>query len=320
VRSGLLTAAACLAAAGAAVQAAGGAPEIGARVAEAAAGSVGARLARGGWMDRRASGTFADGPGRTARASVGTGRVEVGRGDPRLTALSVRRQLQLAGAGTYIGELLAQRDSALTRWPDRPAGRPLAVYVGTGDGLTGWRPEYVRQVAAAFAAWGRAGVPMQFRLVDDSSRADVRVRWIDRFAEPISGRTVWSRDDRWWMIDANVTLALHHSDGAPLDADQVRAIALHEVGHLLGLDHTADAANVMAPRVRVASSPRPTRPRCGCSTRCRPGACVAYAAKGGRPVPGRPPFRPGASGPRQAAGAPAGRGRSRAWRRRSPAS
>jgi hypothetical protein len=123
--------------------------------------------------------------------------------------------------------------------------------VGDGGGIAGWRPEYVRQVAAAFAAWGRAGVPMQFRLVDDSARADVRVLWTDRFAEPISGRTVWSRDDRWWMIDANITLALHHNDGAPLDADQVRAIALHEVGHLLGLDHTADPANVMAPRVRV---------------------------------------------------------------------
>jgi hypothetical protein len=231
---------------------------LGARVAEAASGSVGARLGRATGLDRRtaegvaSSGTFAAGPGRASReTALGTARVDIGRVDGRAAARTVRRQLQLAGAGTYIGELLAQRDSALTRWPDRPADRPLTVYVASGDGLAGWRPEYVRQVAAAFAAWGRAGVPLQFRLVDDSSRADVRVRWIDRFAEPISGRTVWSRDDRWWMIDANVTLALHHSDGAPLDADQVRAIALHEVGHLLGLDHTADAANVMAPRVRV---------------------------------------------------------------------
>ena len=29
------------------------------------------------------------------------------------------------------------------------------------------------------------------------------------------------------------------------------SIALHEIGHLLGLDHTGDQANVMAPRVRV---------------------------------------------------------------------
>jgi hypothetical protein len=232
-------------------------------VAEAAAGTVGSRVGLPGRTGRgAASETFARGPGRADRdGSLGTGRLELGSVDAASVDVgrlgrtvanwSVRRQLQMAGAGTYIGELLARRDSALTRWPDRPADRPLAVYVGTGAGLTDWRPEYVRQVVSAFAAWTHAGVPLQFRLVDDSSRADVRVSWIDRFAEPISGRTVWSRDDRWWMIDASVTLALHHSDGAPLDADQVRAIALHEVGHLLGLDHTADPSNVMAPRVRV---------------------------------------------------------------------
>ncbi len=252
-RSVLLTAAACVAAAGVAARTPVGASWLGDRVAGAAAGSVGVRAGRVVAGGRGAtSGTFGRGPGRARRAAaLGAGRVEPGRDDRTLGAVSVRRRLQLAGAGTYIGELLAQRDSALTRWPDRPAGRPLAVYVASGDALTGWRPEYVRQVAAAFAAWSRAGVPMRFRLVDDSARADVRVTWTDRFAEPISGRTVWSRDDRWWMIDASVTLALHHSDGAPLDADQVRAIALHEVGHLLGLDHTADPANVMAPRVRV---------------------------------------------------------------------
>lgn len=248
-RSALLTTFAALAAAGIAGETAGGADRWwrSSRVAEAAAGS----LDPGHGHGRASSGTFAHGPGRAARAAgAGLGHVEIGRADRRGAALSVRRHLQLAGAGTYIGELLARRDSALTRWPDRP-GRPLAVYVASGAGMTGWRAEYVRQVASAFTAWTHAGVPLRFHLVDDPARADVRVDWVDRFREPISGRTVWSRDDRWWMIDAGITLALHHNDGAPLDADQVHAIALHEVGHLLGLDHTADPANVMAPRVRV---------------------------------------------------------------------
>jgi predicted Zn-dependent protease len=44
---------------------------------------------------------------------------------------------------------------------------------------------------------------------------------------------------------------VHHSNGGPLDEDAVGAIALHEVGHLLGLDHTTDSLAIMAPRVRV---------------------------------------------------------------------
>jgi predicted Zn-dependent protease len=46
-------------------------------------------------------------------------------------------------------------------------------------------------------------------------------------------------------------LAIHHRGGEPLDSSAVRAIALHEVGHLIGLDHTSDTANIMTPKVRV---------------------------------------------------------------------
>ena len=71
----------------------------------------------------------------------------------------------------------------------------------------------------------------------DSADAEVHVTWIDRFKEPISGRTRWSRDDDWWITDANIILAVHHNQGEVLDEDSMRAMALHEIGHLLGLDH-----------------------------------------------------------------------------------
>ncbi len=162
----------------------------------------------------------------------------------------VRRRLEESAEGTYIDELLLDRDSALTRWPDRDA-RPLRVWIGSAEGMTGWNAEYREQVRAAFETWQNAGIPVRFSFVPDSAGADVHVTWIDRFTDPISGKTLWSRDDRWWIVDADITLALHHRDGDPLDSQQTRAIALHEIGHLLGLDHTSDVANIMAPRVRV---------------------------------------------------------------------
>lgn len=169
---------------------------------------------------------------------------------PAPAPMTPRERLALGAPGTYIGEVLRVRDSAVVRWPER-VDRPLTVWVASAAGLPDWRPAYLGRVADAFDDWTRTGVPVHFRFVRDSGAAEVHVAWTDHFREPISGRTVWSRDAKWWITDANITLALHHSDGSPLDEDQVRAIALHEVGHLLGLDHTSDPTNIMAARVRV---------------------------------------------------------------------
>ena len=95
------------------------------------------------------------------------------------------------------------------------------------------------------------GIPLSFSFVYDSSNADVHVTWIDRFDEQISGKTLWAHDDDWWIVEANIVLAVHHRGGEPLDSSAVRAIALHEIGHLIGLDHTSDTANIMTPKVRV---------------------------------------------------------------------
>jgi hypothetical protein len=168
----------------------------------------------------------------------------------RMRRNDVRERIALGSAGTYIHEVLADRDSALARWPDR-VERPLRIWIGSGQGIVGWKADFENEVRQAFNTWGTVGIPVSFELAPDSAHADVHVKWIDRFRDPISGKTVWSRDDNWWIVDGDITIALHHRDGDPLDAPQIRAIALHEIGHLLGLDHTTDQANIMAPRVRV---------------------------------------------------------------------
>lgn len=163
---------------------------------------------------------------------------------------AARRRLRDQQAGTYIGEILAERDSSLARWPDRH-GSPLTVWIQPTSSVPDFTPQLVNEVEYAFEEWDALKLPVSFRFVRDSSHAEVHVKWIDRFKQPISGRTRWSRDDEWVITDADITLAVHHSQGELLDDDSMRAMALHEIGHLLGLDHTSDVSSIMAPRVRV---------------------------------------------------------------------
>jgi predicted Zn-dependent protease len=162
----------------------------------------------------------------------------------------IHRRLTQNEAGTYIGDILLARDSNIARWPDRTS-HPLRVWIQSAAQLGDWNPVYVDQVRDAFSTWEAAGAPVPFTFVVDSNSADVHVTWVDHFEEQISGKTMWARDDNWWIVDANIAIALHHNRGEPLDASAVRAIALHEIGHLLGLDHCADTTNIMTARVRV---------------------------------------------------------------------
>lgn len=164
--------------------------------------------------------------------------------------LDIRRRIELGATGTYIGEILGERDSALARWPERLV-TPVRVWVGNSPTIEGWDDSYPERVRDAFDEWANLGIPVKFTFVRDSSDADVHVSWIDHFDSPISGKTVWARDTKWWIVSANITLALHHNAGELLDPKAIHAIALHEVGHLLGLDHTADTTNIMTARVRV---------------------------------------------------------------------
>lgn len=192
---------------------------------------------------RRAIGML---PASASRAELSSTLAPTARRRPA----SVRGELVRQREGTYIDELLLARDSALVRWPER-LERPLLVWIQPKSSVRDFDGAFVGQARAAFGAWAATGIPVEFAFVPDSAGADVHVTWIDRFNEPVSGKTLWARDGRWWMVDASILLATHHSGGDPLDASAIHALALHEVGHLLGLDHTSDASNIMTPRVRV---------------------------------------------------------------------
>lgn len=218
---------------------------------------LGAFVTREALATRALSGaerTASFGIARVDSVAVPDSGIVVRRPVIRITAPSptreTRRRLELASQDTYIADVIASHDSALARWPDR-AGNPLRVWVQPSSRHPGFDEALVPVVRRAFVEWSEVGIPVPFSFVLDSGMADVHVTWVDKFNEAISGKTLWAHDDDWWIIDANIQLAVHHHSGERLDSTSIRAIAMHEVGHLLGLDHTTDTTSIMAPKVRV---------------------------------------------------------------------
>jgi hypothetical protein len=172
------------------------------------------------------------------------------RADPGRDIDEVKRRLRSNAGGTYIDEILLERDSSLSRWPDRRA-RPLRVWVQAASRTASISLDFIPIVQDAFSSWSGTGIPLSFTYVMDSASADVHVTWVDHFDDTISGKTLWAHDESSWIVEANIILALKHNSGEPLDGAAIRAISLHEVGHLIGLDHTRDSQNIMTPKVRV---------------------------------------------------------------------
>ena len=127
-------------------------------------------------------------------------------------------------------------------WDVAP-GTPLRVWIQPSRN--------VHAVRRAVAEWNSQRLPVRMRLGADSSSADIHVFWTDRFNEPISGRTTAVDDGARHIISATVVLAMSHSDGRVLSDEETRVLALHEMGHAIGLAHSTDPTSVMWPRVRV---------------------------------------------------------------------
>lgn len=169
---------------------------------------------------------------------------------PRRDLAEIQRRLTDGESGTYIREILLQRGDNNARWPDRQL-EPLRVWIQPRSDLPDFHMSYPVRAREAFERWTRAGVPVAFTFVVDSARSDIPVVWVDKFDMPISGRTRWTRDQHWWIVGSSIEVALHHQSGTPLEPEAIYVITLHEIGHVLGLDHTQDERSIMAARVRV---------------------------------------------------------------------
>jgi hypothetical protein len=150
-----------------------------------------------------------------------------------LARLEGRRRLSRAVRQTYFDSLFLETDSVVRRWPDR--GRTL-----------------VAVVRRAAATWEAAGQGLRFTITADTTGAQIAVRSIDQLAGERAGQTdlQWTRDGA--IHSALITLARRDHTGRPIPAPGVLAVAVHEIGHAMGLAHSPLPDDVMYPVTRTS--------------------------------------------------------------------
>lgn len=177
---------------------------------------------------------------------------------------SAVRRLALVGSSASTSPMAEMHVEAspyeARRWAEDGQGgeSTLRVWVQprSSNAPLGADSATVGMIQRAFHAWDPSQIPLSISQVSDSGDADIVIVFLDHFENATDGYTTVVWDRHGVITHGLVQLALHKHTGEALSDSAKLAVVTHEVGHALGLGHSRDTADVMAPIVRVT---HPTR-------------------------------------------------------------
>ena len=132
---------------------------------------------------------------------------------------------------------------------------PLTVYIND-DLLQQKNPEYVSDVRRALDIWHSTGI-VSFTVVDNPE-ADITIGWVPNLKEKATD-TLGNTDLKFINISQfgiiqNATIELlTKSESRQLNSKDMTNLALHEIGHAIGLQHTNED-DIMNPTLTIPSN------------------------------------------------------------------
>lgn len=134
----------------------------------------------------------------------------------------------------------------------------IHVYIASGEHIKGWTPEYRENLNQAFLTWQMAlDNSVQFKFVErPEDPVDVVVRWHDRY-RPQTGLTSY-KFLKNTLVFAAIDFNLRSYDNKLHTVNTLQKIALHEVGHILGVaGHSKNPKDIMFPASTVTKTLSP---------------------------------------------------------------
>lgn len=140
----------------------------------------------------------------------------------------------------------------LVRWS--LSKMPIKIYIESApQGIRNFQPGFISQIRRAMDVWtGVLNHQLSYMPVNDPNKADIRVRWtntIDTRGHSGDGGTAYTaglmiphlRNDQIEYME--VKIATFDIQGKPQNSETIYAVAIHELGHSLGLLGHSDNPN-----------------------------------------------------------------------------
>ncbi len=147
---------------------------------------------------------------------------------------------------------IEESSSSLLRWNHFP----ITVYIDDSF-VKNNEHNYVSNVVDAMNRWESTSI-VSFSLVDNPSNADISIEWVpvlkDGSSDTLGNTDVkFSNISKFNVIQKADIQLLTKSDFLQLGGTDMTNLALHEIGHAIGLKHTNEENDIMNPVLDIPS-------------------------------------------------------------------